>query len=109
MNIETLAVHAGETPSNEGNEPLTPPIFVGTNYLRAADGDYKRGWSYTRADNPNRHAWEQTLAALEGGEAACAFSSGSAATTAVFQALQAGDHAIVTDGFYGSRNILENI
>jgi cystathionine gamma-synthase len=109
QHVETLAVHSGETLSTYENEPITPPIVLGTNFERHGDGEYKRGWSYTRAANPNRSAWESTLAALEGGRAAAAFSSGSAATTALFQALQPGDHVIATAGFYGTTKILKQL
>jgi cystathionine gamma-synthase len=109
FHLETLTVHSGETPSTHENEPITPPIVLGTNFERHGDGEYKRGWSYTRAANPNRTAWESTLAALEGGRAAAAFSSGSAATAALFQALQPGDHVIATAGFYGTTKILKQL
>jgi cystathionine gamma-synthase len=109
MKIETLAVHAGLPAQEDENEPLSQPITLGTTFERAADGDYKHGWSYTRAGNPNRNDWEAALAALEGGQAAAAFSSGSAATLAVFQALAPGDHVIATEGFYGTTKILREI
>ncbi|MBI2682273.1 MAG: aminotransferase class V-fold PLP-dependent enzyme [Acidobacteriales bacterium] len=109
MHLETLAVHSGEMPSIHENEPITTPIILGTNFERHADGEYKHGWSYTRAANPNRTSWEGALAALEGGKAAAAFSSGSAATMALFQALQPGDHVIATAGFYGTTKILKEL
>jgi cystathionine gamma-synthase len=84
-------------------------ISLSTIYERRADGEYPEGYSYTRASNPNRAELEQALAALEGGASAAAFSSGSAATNAVFQALKPGDHVICTDGFYGTKNLLRTI
>jgi cystathionine gamma-synthase len=110
MRIETLAVHSGYSPEEDQNQPLSEPITLGTTFERAADGEYKRaGRSYTRDGNPNRDAWESTLAALEGGEAAAAFASGSAATIAVLQALTPGDHVIATTGYYGTTKILRTI
>ena len=107
--VETLAVHSGDMPSTHENEPITPPIVLATNFERHLDGEYKHGWSYTRAANPNRASWESTLTALEGGAAAAAFSSGSAATLALFQALRPGDHVIATAGFYGTAKILKEL
>lgn len=82
---------------------------MSTIFERHPSGEYPEGFSYTRAGNPNRAQAEEALAKLEGGAEAAAFSSGSAATTAVFQALNAGDHVICTKGFYGTKNILEEL
>jgi cystathionine gamma-synthase len=110
MKIETLAVHCGYAPAEDENQTLIEPITLGTTFERAADGEFKRaGRSYTRDGNPNRDAWEHTLAALEGGEAAAAFASGSAATMAVLQALTPGDHVIASSGYYGTTKILQTI
>jgi cystathionine gamma-synthase len=82
--IETLAVHAGRS-KDQGTGAVTPPIQLSTTFERDADGRYSRGYNYTRDDNPNRADLERGIAALEGGDRAVAFSSGSAATLAVFQ------------------------
>jgi cystathionine gamma-synthase len=56
---------------------------------------------YTRSGNPNRTALETKLAVLERGVEAIAYSSGMAASLAVFQAvLQPGAHVIVSDDCY---------
>jgi cystathionine gamma-synthase len=110
MKIETLAVHSGYAPAADENQPLIEPITLATTFERDPDGEFKKtGRSYTRDGNPNRDAWESTLAALEGGEAAAAFASGSAATMAVLQALAPGDHVIATVGYYGTTKILRTI
>ena len=110
MKIETLAVHSGYAPATDENQSLVEPITLGTTFERAADGEFKRaGRSYTRDSNPNRDGWERTLAELEGGEAAAAFASGSAASLAVLQALTPGDHVIATTGYYGTTKILRTI
>jgi cystathionine gamma-synthase len=102
MKIETLAVHSGYAPAADENQPLIEPITLATTFERDPDGEFKKtGRSYTRDGNPNRDAWESTLAAFEGGEAAAAFASGSAATMAVLQALAPGDHVIAKVGYYG--------
>jgi cystathionine gamma-synthase len=55
---------------------------------------------YSRADNPNYDSVEKVLAQLELGGSAAVFSSGMAAATAVFQALQPGDHVVVPTVIY---------
>ena len=107
--FETLAVHAGH-----GVDPatgaVTEPIHLSTTFERDADGTYPRGYLYSRNDNPNRHALEAALAALEGGAGAAAFSSGLGAVTAVFQGLAPGDHVIAPgDIYHGTANVLKHL
>ncbi len=65
---------------------------------------------YYSYGNPNRNSLEQCLATLEGGEAALAFSSGTAATAAIIQSLQPGNHVIFPDDVYhGSIKIIREI
>jgi cystathionine gamma-synthase len=109
MKFETLAVHAGGEITPNQNEPITHPIVMSTVFERGQDAEYKYGLSYTRENNPNRKWLEEALAALEGGEAAVAFGSGSAATMAVFQALRPGDHVIASIGYFGTNKLLEDV
>jgi cystathionine gamma-synthase len=109
MRLETLAVHAGRE-ADPATGAVTPPIHLSTTFERAADGSYPRGYFYSRVANPNREALEKCLAALEGGAAAAAFSSGSAATMTVFQALSPGDHVIApTDVYHGTARLLREV
>jgi cystathionine gamma-synthase len=109
MRIETLAVHAGHA-VDPATGAVTPPIHLSTTFERDADGGYRSGHIYTRTSNPNRAAVEQALAQLEGGAAAIAYSSGSAATMAVFQALSPGDHVIAPhDAYYGTLRQLREL
>lgn len=109
MKIETLAVHAGQHPEG-GSRDVTPAIHLSTTFQKANDGTLPGGYLYSRPNNPNREALESALAALEGGSAALAFSSGSAATFAVLQSLSPGDHVIVgEDVFYGTLVLLKTI
>ncbi len=106
MRIETIAVHAG-TRIDPGTGAVTPAIHPSTTFERDPDGTYPRGHLYARNSNPNRSALEECLAALEGGEAAAAFSSASAATSAVFQVLAPGDHVVApTDAYHGTSRLL---
>ncbi|MGH9569044.1 MAG: trans-sulfuration enzyme family protein [Candidatus Angelobacter sp.] len=106
MKIETLAVHAGLSP-DPGTRDVTPAIHLSTNFERAQDGAFPGGHIYSRQSNPNRAMLEESLALLENGAGALAFSSGNAASFALFQALAPGDHVIAgEDVFYGTAILL---
>ena len=109
MRIETLAVHAGHA-ADPSTGAVTLPIHLSTTFEREPDGSYRGGHVYARTSNPNRTSLESALAALEGGAAALAFASGSAATQTVFQALAPGDHVIAPDdAYYGTLRQLREI
>ncbi|HZE75066.1 MAG TPA: aminotransferase class V-fold PLP-dependent enzyme [Gemmatimonadales bacterium] len=109
MRFETLAVHAGHRP-DPATGAVTPPIHLSTTFERAPDGTFPSGYVYGRDANPNRRSLEESLAALEAGAAAAAFASGMAATSAVFQALEPGDHVIVPDdSYYITRKLLQEV
>ena len=106
MKIETRAVHAGRH-IDPASGAVTPPIHLSTTFERSPAGDYPRGYSYSREDNPNRHALEECLASLEGGNHAICFSSGLAVATALVQGLEPGDHIIAPDDVYwGLRKVI---
>src|SRR5579871_3118084 len=108
MKIETLAVHAGHQ-TEAGTRDIAPAIHLSTTFEKADDGSLPGGYLYGRTNNPNREALERALAALEEGAAALAFSSGSAATMALFQCLHPGDHVIAPeDAYYGTAVLLRN-
>src|SRR2546429_9969141 len=103
MRFETLAVHAGHR-VDPSTGAVTPAIHPSTTFEREPDGSYPRGFLYARNANPNRNALEECLAALEGGEAAAAFASASAATSAGFPAPEPGDHGVAPgDAYHGTR------
>src|SRR5690606_34534225 len=67
------------------------------------------GFVYTRAGNPTRQALESALAALEGGAACAAFASGTAATAAIFEALEPGAHVVAPEeAYYGTPVMLRD-
>ena len=106
---QTRAVHAGHK-VDPATGALTPPIHLSTTFERDADGDYRRGYSYSREANPNRKALENALASLEAGAAALAFSSGSAAMMTVLQSLAPDDHVVAPeDIYYGVRLLLTDL
>jgi cystathionine gamma-synthase len=109
MKLETIAVHAGHH-VDPSTGAVTPPIHLSTTFERAPDGSFPHGHIYTRDANPNRLALEASLAALEDGVAAAAFSSGMAATNAVFQSLAAGDHVVAPEvAYYGTGKLLREV
>jgi cystathionine gamma-synthase len=109
MRIETLAVHAGHA-VDAATGAVATPIHLSTTFERDAEGGYPHGYIYGRSANPTRHALEEGLAALEGGEDAAAFGSGLAASSAVLQALAPGDHVIAPiDVYHGMTKLLREI
>lgn len=109
MRFETRAVHAGRKPEG-GSRDVVPAIHLSTTFHKADDGSLPGGYLYGRPNNPNRESLEHALASLEEGAAALAFSSGSAATLAVFQSLAPGDHVIAAeDAYYGTPILLRTV
>jgi cystathionine gamma-synthase len=109
MHPETLAVHAGRA-VDAATGAVTPPIHLSTTFERGADGEFPHGFLYTRYANPTRAALEECLAALEGGVAAAAFSSGSAATMTVAQCLAPGDHILApADAYAGTTRLFREL
>lgn len=109
LKLETLAVHAGAEP-DPATGAVIPPIHLTTTFERAPDGSYPHGHVYSRTSNPNRSALEGALAALEGGEAAACFASGSAAAAAIFRTLRPGDHVLAPDDLYhGVTKLLKQV
>ncbi len=105
----TLAVHAGESPC-PATGALDTPIYQSTTFVSAtADemaavyGEEKLGYMYTRYGNPTIRALEEKVAALEGGEAALAFSAGMAAiSSAILGFVGSGDHVVAARSLYGA-------
>lgn len=96
---ETLAAQAlGRVDRDTG--AIIPPVHPSATFERAGDLSYPTGRMYSRTDNPTYDAAADTLTALEGGAATALFASGMAAATAVFQALEPGDHVVVPRVMY---------
>ncbi|WP_420633214.1 trans-sulfuration enzyme family protein [Candidatus Palauibacter sp.] len=105
MRIETVAVKAGLEPEG-ASRAIAPSITLSTTFERGEDGSYPGGFDYSRTGNPNRHALEVALAALEGGPEAIAFPSGMAATFSVIFSLSPGDHVVAADDAYYGTGVL---
>lgn len=99
MKYETLILHNGnEIDPNTG--ALSIPIYQASTY-RQRDIDNPGKYDYSRSGNPTRDALEKTLAALEKGHRAFAFSSGMAAVSSALAILEQGDHVVATEDIYG--------
>ncbi|AWN40954.1 trans-sulfuration enzyme family protein [Methylobacterium durans] len=80
---------------------VVPPLHVSTTFIRDPDNAYSSGYSYARPDNATVREAESVIAMLEGAEAgALLFGSGMAAATAVFTALEPGDHVVAPKVMY---------
>jgi cystathionine gamma-synthase len=109
MNIETVSIHVGRDIEPAAGD-VAPAMHLSTTYQRDGDGEFSRGYSYARANNPGRKALEQCFAALEGGTEAIAYASGSAASLAVFSLLRPGDHVIAPiEAYHGTATQLRQI
>src|SRR3712207_1877431 len=100
MKFETRAVHAGLEPDPTYGSVI-PAIHQTSTYRQPAPGEFVEDFDYSRSANPTRAALEKALGELEGGLGS-AFSSGMAATHALFTAAaKAGDHVILPNDLYG--------
>ena len=99
--LATQALHAGHDAStSKGTQAV--PIYQTTSYV-FNDSDHaanlfslaEPGFIYTRLNNPTNDVLEQRLAAMEGGIAAVATASGTAAiATTLMVILKTGDHIV---------------
>jgi len=108
MHLSTRSIHIG----NE-KDPLTgaviPPLYLAATF--APPGEFSEAaFDYSRSGNPTRAGLETTLAALEEGVGALAYSSGMAAIHGALMLLKSGDHVIAgTDIYGGTYRILHKI
>ena len=115
--FETLQVHAGQEQPDPATDSRAVPIYATTSYVfkDSATAAGRFGLSvpgniYTRLMNPTSSVFEERIAALEGGKAALAVASGSAAITYAIQNIaRAGDHIVSSANLYGgSFNLLSH-
>ena len=114
--LATQALHAGHDAStSKGTQAV--PIYQTTSYV-FNDSDHaanlfslaEPGFIYTRLNNPTNDVLEQRLATMEGGVAAVATASGTAAiATTLMVILKTGDHIVASNSLYGGTyNLLSN-
>ncbi|MCL2882319.1 MAG: O-acetylhomoserine aminocarboxypropyltransferase/cysteine synthase [Coriobacteriia bacterium] len=114
--FETKQLHVGQEKADPATDSLVTPIYQTMTYAfhsgqDAADRFALKagGHIYSRISNPTEAVFEERIAALEGGTAALAVASGSAAITYVVQALcKAGEHFVAAKTIYGGTyNLLD--
>ena len=113
--FETLQLHAGQV-VDATTKSRAVPIYQTTSFVFEDTQEgaelfalQKAGNIYTRITNPTTSAFEERIAALEGGVGALATASGMAAITYTILALaHAGDHVVAASTIYGgSFNLLK--
>ena len=116
QNDQTLALHAGHNASETGGTRAVPIyqttsyVFDNTDHAANLFSLAEPGYIYTRINNPTADILEQRLASLEGGIAAVATSSGSAAlATTLLTLLKTGDHIVASNSLYGGTFNLFNV
>ncbi len=108
MQFRTRAIHVGNE-RDPATGAVVRPIHLAATYVQPGAGEWGE-FDYSRSGNPTRKSLEATLASLESGAAALAFSSGMAATHAVTMLLGAGDHILAgTDIYGGTYRLLHKI
>src|SRR5450759_1147888 len=108
IKFETLQVHAGHQPDKETLSRAVPlyqtSSYIFKNAKHAADlfELTEGGYIYTRMNNPTTDVFEQRIAALEGGVASLAVSSGHAAQfIALTTILRKGENFVTSPFLYG--------
>lgn len=109
LKFETLQLHVGQEEADSATGSRAVPIYATTSYVfensqQAANrfALTEGGNIYTRLMNPTNDVFEQRIAALEGGVAALATASGSAAIDyAVRNIATVGDHIVASQSLYG--------
>ena len=79
---------------------ISTPLHLSSTFAHPSF-DGSTGFMYSRCGNPTRLELENTVAMLEGGKKAWAFSSGMAAIATLLKLFAAGDHLLVSDDLYG--------
>ncbi len=114
LGFATRAIRAGHHRTEEGEH--SEPLFATSSYVFSSAAEAAARFSgeapgniYSRFTNPTVRAFEERLAALEGGERCVATASGMAAILATcLGLLQAGDHIVSSRGIFGSTTLLFN-
>jgi cystathionine gamma-lyase len=99
MQFRTRAIHVGNERDPETGA-VVRPIHLASTFVQPGAGDWG-AFDYSRSGNPTRKAFETTLASLESGVGALAFSSGMAAIHCATMLLETGDSILAGTDIYG--------
>ena len=97
--FRTRAIHVGND-VDPATGAVIPPVHFASTFKQPAAGEWGE-FDYSRSGNPTRSQMQTTLASLEGGIGALAFSSGMAAIHCVTMMLKSGDHVVAGCDLYG--------
>ncbi len=101
MGVATRAIHAGPTPDPTPGAVVTP-IFMTSTVKQDGVGEMRNGSDYRRSVTPTRTAFDEQLAAVEGGAYAMSFASGLAAIDVLLRStLRPGDNVLIGNDVYG--------
>ncbi len=104
MDFTTLCIH-GSDEKYDQTGAISVPIFQTATFAHPGVGQ-STGYDYSRLQNPTRQHLEKTVAQLENGKEAMAFSTGMAAIAALMELFSPGDHIIASDDLYGGTHRL---
>jgi cystathionine gamma-lyase len=109
--FETLAVGGDDDRDRRVPTDVVDPLHLSTTYTWDELDKDAIAYEYSRIENPTRDALEERLAALEGGEHARAFASGTAAIfTAIMTQVGPGGHVVAFDDLYsGTERMLSEL
>jgi len=99
MQFRTRAIHVGN-PTDPQTGAVVPPLYLASTFVQPGAGEWGE-FDYSRSGNPTRKNLETTIASLEGGVGALAFSTGMAATHCVTMLFESGDHVLAGADVYG--------
>jgi cystathionine gamma-synthase len=99
MDINTICVH-GCDKKFDITGAVAVPIFATATFAHPGVGQ-STGFDYSRSLNPTNVHLEDTVAALEGGSHAVAFSSGMSAVSVLMELFSPGDHIVASNDLYG--------
>ena len=98
--IDTRCQHLADDNKDEIYGAISYPIYQSATFARDRVGGGS-GYDYSRLQNPTREHLEKSVASLEEGIDALAFSTGMAAITALMEIFKPGDHIIIDEDLYG--------
>lgn len=99
LDFETISVR-GYSGGDKVTGAISFPIYQSSTF-KHPELDKSTGYDYSRTNNPTREEVEKTIALLENGIGAVAFSTGVAAISACIHLFKPNDHILVSEDLYG--------
>ena len=99
MKYNTTAIHGGK-PDDSGKKAVNYPIYLSSTFVQP-DTESFGEYCYSRGSNPTRAAVEKLAADMEGAKYGIATASGMAASSIVFELINAGEKVLLNNNVYG--------